>query len=303
MNAILLSGVTGLLLGLLLHWAGFSRPDGLRQALAFRRGSCVRSALYAVGAAMAMTALLCWLAVIDVDGIAVLPLSGGVLIGGTIFGIAAGLCGFTPLTAFAGLGGGAAAEGLCAIAGCLLAGQLLPLLEGPLSALGQLPPLSAATVFEVTLDEPFLLDGGFLGQGCAGLLLAVIAACIPMPRMPVVSTPDTPSEPDPGSIAEDVPAPEAEPDAAPAAAPEEPPPDPAEESPAPLLLPAAAPEETFIALLPGEEPLVVDTLLDEPQEEATAAPDDPESPAAQEPDESPASPPPDEPVPEDNAEP
>lgn len=274
MSTLLLSGVTGLLLGLLLHWAGFSRPDGLRQALAFRRGSCVRSALYAVGAAMAMTALLCWLAVIDVDGIAVLPLSGGVLIGGTIFGIAAGLCGFTPLTAFAGLGGGAAAEGLCAIAGCLLAGQLLPLLEGPLSALGQLPPLSAATVFEVTLDEPFLLDGGFLGQGCAGLLLAVIAACIPMPRMPVVSTPDTPSEPDP-----------------------------AEESPAPLLLPAAAPEETFIALLPGEEPLVVDTLLDEPQEEATAAPDGPEPSATQDPDRSPASPPPDEPVPEDNAEP
>lgn len=302
MSTLLLSGVTGLLLGLLLHWAGFSRPDGLRQALAFRRGSCVRSALYAVGAAMAMTALLCWLAVIDVDGIAVLPLSGGVLIGGTVFGIAAGLCGFTPLTAFAGLGGGAAAEGLCAIAGCLLAGQLLPLLEGPLSALGQLPPLSAATVFEVTLDEPFLLDGGFLGQGCAGLLLAVIAACIPMPRMPVVRTPDAPSEPDPGSIAEGVPAPEAEPDAAPADA-EEPPPDPAEGSPAPLLLPAAAPEETFIALLPGEEPLVVDTLLDEPQEDPPTSPDDPESPAAQDPDESPASPPPNEPVPEDNAEP
>ena len=251
MSAYLLPGILGLLLGLTLFWTGFSQPGALRDTLALRRNWCLRSGLYALGWSMALTTFLCWLAVIDVDTIEVLPLSAGTLIGGAIFGIAAGLSGFTPGTAFAGLGSGAALEALSAIAGGLLAALLLPALEGPLSALHALPPSSAATLFEVTLDEPFLLGGGFLGQGCAGLLLMVIAVCIPSPK-PTLITDVTP--------AAEEPAPE---EAAPV-----PEPDPPGEPELPRLLPAAAPEETFVALLPGEEPLVVDTALDEDAEES-----------------------------------
>lgn len=255
MNAYLLPGVLGLLLGLTLHWAGFSRTQTLRDTLALRRRGGLRSGLYGLGLAMALTAFLCWLAVIDVDTIVVLPLSAGTLAGGVLFGMAAGLCGFTPGTAFAGLGGGTALEALSAIAGGLLAALLLPALDGPLTALRALPPRSAAMLFEVTLDEPFLLGGGFLGQGCAGLLLMAIAVCIPSPRLivpvPPAAEPEEPEAPD---------EPVVEPD----------------EVTEILLLPAAAPEETFVALLPGEEPLVVDTVLDEaeevPAEEETEKP-------------------------------
>lgn len=230
MRAYLLPGVTGLLLGLTLHWAGFSRADGLRDTLALRRRHATRSGLYTLGFAMALTALLCYLAVIDVDGIVVLPLSAGVLAGGAVFGVAAGLCGFTPVTAFAGLGGGHALEALSTVAGCALGTLALPALAEPLARLRELPPTSSATLFRMTLDEPFLLGGGFLGQGCAGALLMAIAACIPSNRR------ETP----------------------------EPVPEEAAPEPQPvLLLPAAAPEEAFVALLPGEEPLVVDTVLDE----------------------------------------
>jgi len=229
MNTYLLPGVTGLLLGMTLHWAGFSRAEGLRDALAMRPRHTLRSALYALGMLTAMTALLCWLAVIDVDGIEVLPLSAGALAGGALFGVAAGLCGFTPVTAFAGVGGGNALEALCVIAGCLLTVQVLPWLEGMLAVLHEAPPYAAATLFRVTLDEPFLLGGGFLAQGLAGLLLTTIAACIPSNRGQAVSPVETA-----------------------AGAPADPP---------VLALPAAG--ETFVALLPGEEPLVVDTALDE----------------------------------------
>lgn len=277
MNAYLLPGMVGLLLGLTLGWTGFSRPAALQDALALRRSCALRSGLYVLGFSMLLTALLCWLAVIDVDEIVVLPLSAGALIGGALFGVAAGLSGYTPLTAFAGLGGGAAVEALCTMAGCFAATLVLPLLDAPMAELRSLPPLSDTTLFRMTLDEPYLLGGGFLGQGCAGLLLMAIAACIPSPK--VSHAPVRPEEP---AGAEDSPAPaesaasagDAEP--AEAAAPAEAElPEPAEEEPteaadpaepdAPAipLLPAAAPEETFIALLPGEEPLVVDTQMDE----------------------------------------
>lgn len=271
MSRYVLPGVLGLLVGLLLHWAGFSRQEGLRHALGLRRSIPLRSGLTAVGWAMAVTALLCWLAVIDVDTIEVLPLSAGVLLGGAVLGIAAGLCGFTPSTAFAGLGAELSLEPLCTLAGAALTTLLLPSLDGALSPLRQAAPYSAATLFQVTLDEPFLLSGGFLGQGCAGLVLVAIAICIPSPK-PVI-------------LSDDAVLPAAEEESAPPAVSEE-------SAPEALPAPEDAPEETFVAILPGEEPLVVDTELDEeagdepsPSESEDAeAPDEPE-PSPDEPDE------------------
>lgn len=255
MSAYLFPGVIGLLLGVTLHWAGFSRPSALRDALGLRRSYGLRSGLYTLGLSMALTALLCWLAVIDVDGVVVLPLSAGVLAGGVVFGVAAGLGGFTPVTAFAGVGGGPVLEALSAVAGCLLAALALPALEGPLSALQAVQPVSATTLFKVTLDEPFLLGGGFLGQGCAGLLMMAIAACIPSPRQRAVYEAEKAAS-DEAATVEEPAAGELPADA-----------DDSVEATPPLLLPAAAPEETFVALLPGEEPLVVDTQLDDAGDE------------------------------------
>ena len=179
MSVYLLPGLLGLLLGLVLRWTRLCSPHVLREALALRLSHGLRTLLFAIGCAMALAALLMWLAVIDVDGVAVLPLSAGVLAGGAVFGMAAALSGYTPLTAFPGAVAGNRLEALCTLLGCLAGSLLLPLLETPLAALQALPPQSAATVFRVTLDEEFLLGGGFLGQGCAGLLLAAIAVCIP----------------------------------------------------------------------------------------------------------------------------
>lgn len=270
MSGYVLPGVIGLLLGLCLRWTQLCCPAALRTALAWRVSHALRSLLYFLGAGMMLTALLMWLAVIDVDGVVVLPLSLGVLLGGAVFGVAVALSGFTPLTAFAGVGGGQPLEAMCVLAGCLAGALLLPLLEAPLAALQALPPLSASTLFRTTLDEPFLLGGGFLAQGCAGALLTVIAACIPSNRR----------ERSKEEAADAVPADEAgtvasEPEAV----------GPDAISVLPLLLPPpgetigpedgspppeSAPEETFIALLPGEEPLVVDTALDDGADEASA---------------------------------
>ena len=269
MSGYILPGVTGLLLGLTLRWTQLCRPAALRSALALRVSHALRSLLYFLGAGMALTALLMWLAVIDVDAIVVLPLSPGALIGGAVFGVAVALSGYTPLTAFAGVGSGSIASALCTIAGCLAGTWLLPLLEAPLSALQALPPHSATTLFRTTLDEPFLLGGGFLSQGCAGALLMAIAACIPSNRRsaPEEATPVDAAPPEPAIAPDPV-----EPDAV---------------SGPPLLLPApqedpappdTAPEDAFIALLPGEEPLVVDTALydaeGEPPETATLSEED-----------------------------
>lgn len=253
MNAYFLPGVTGLMTGLLLHWAGFDREANLRLALGLRRSYALRTGLTAVGWAMAMTALLMWLAVIDVDAVAVLPLSLGALLGGALLGICAGLCGFTPLSAFAGAGTPDALSALSVLAGGFAGGLLLPALDAPFSALREAAPYAAATLFEVTLDEPFLLSGGFLAQGCAGLLGAVIALCIPSPRMVIVEVPqpsaDADSNPDPD--------------------------------------PESTAVDTFVSLQEGEEPLVIDTALEEgeeplvidtAQEEADDSPEEPDSP-------------------------
>ena len=259
MSGFILPGVIGLLLGLLLHWTQLCRPGALQIALALRICHALRSLLYFLGTSMALSALLMWLAVIDVDGIVVLPLSLGALIGGAVFGTAVALTGYTPLTAFAGLGGRQAPEALSLMGGCLAGALLLPLLDAPLSFLQALPPLSPTTLFRTTLDEPFLLGGGFLAQGCVGALMMAIALCIPSNRHGAAAT--VPMEPVPANTA--------------------PPPNEGDEAPeavgpdaisGPLLLlpapaeapapPQTAPEDAFIALLPGEEPLVVDTAPD-----------------------------------------
>lgn len=242
MSVYLLPGILGLLVGLLLHWTGFSRSEGLQHALGLHRSLTLRCGLTAVGWSIAITALLCWLAVIDVDTIEVLPLSAGTLLGGLVLGIAAGLCGFTPSTAFAGLGADKALEALCVLAGSGLMTLLLPALDDLLSPLRTLAPYSATTLFEVTLDEPFLLGGGFLGLGSTGLVAVAIAMCVLPPRTASVQeVPAVPAEEAPAAITED-----AVPD------------------------PEDAPEETFVAILPGEEPLVVDTA-DSPAENEESA--------------------------------
>ena len=220
MRAYLIPGMLGLLAGLLLHWAGFDRPGNLRTALGLRRGdssrfSPLRSGLAALGYAIAGSAVMSWLAVIDTDDLLSLPVDWFTALGGLIFGVSAALCGFTPSTAFAGLAA-APLEALCALAGLTLCTLFLP--EGT---------AQAAT-------RPDLLP-----LACAGLLLAVIALCIPNPKVKAeqlqVVALESPSEPAPS-------------------------PD-----------PEAAPEETFVALLEGEEPLVVDTAVESAEPDESSA--------------------------------
>ena len=270
MSVYLLPGLLGLLLGLVLRWTRLCSPYVLREALALRLSHGLRTLLFAIGCAMALAALLMWLAVIDVDDVAVLPLSAGVLASGAVFGMAAALSGYTPLTAFPGAVAGNRLEALCTLLGCLAGSLLLPLLESPLAALQALPPQSAATVFRVTLDEEFLLGGGFLGQGCAGLLLAAIAVCIPSNLVAARRAAEAESSPEeaPAPLLL-LPAPQPAEDMAADASAEEaadgPPPedDAPAEAPAPDDEAEDAAADAFIAALPGEPPLVVDTALDE----------------------------------------
>lgn len=247
MNAYLIPGLLGLLTGLLLNWGQLSRAEGLRHALGLRRSLALRTGLTALGWGVLLTALLMWLAVIDVDGVDVLPLSLGTLLGGALFGVCAGLCGFTPTTAFAGLP--RSLEALCVLAGCFTGTLFSPVLGGLLTPLHA--PWTSATLFQVTLDEPWLLSGSFLGLGALGALLAVWGLCVPSPKAVIV-----PDE----VIAER------------AAEAEDPPS--TEEAPA----------ETVVAVLEGEEPLIVDTAMDEADQSAEdAVPDETDDPA--EPDE------------------
>lgn len=257
MTAYLIPGVMGLLTGLLLHWARFSRQEGLRSALGLRRSLALRSGLSALGWGLMLTALLMWLAVIDVDEVAVLPLSLGALLGGALLGVCAALCGWTPSTAFAGLGAGNALEALCVLAGCFAGTWLLSPLDAAFAPLRTAPPYAAATLFRVTLDEPYLLAGDFLGLGCVGALLAAIGLCVPSPK-PVLLTDE--------EVAARAAAAESA-DEAETASPEEPD---REASPDP----EAAPEETVVALLEGEEPLVIDTAMDEEAPEEDSPPED-----------------------------
>ena len=262
MNVYLIPGLLGLLTGLLLHWGQLSRAEGLRCALGFRRSLTLRTGLTALGWGVMLTALLMWLAVIDVDRVDVLPLSLGGLLGGVVFGICAGLCGFTPTTAFAGLP--RSLEALCVIAGCS-AGALLSLVLSDLLAPLHRPWLDG-TLFEVTLDEPFLFSGGFTGLGALGALLAVWGLCMPSPKPVIV-----PDEVIAGRAEE---AEESQPEAHLSVD------QPSAEEPSDL---SEAPAETVVAILEGEEPLIVDTALDEvPQSAEEAAPGETDDPAESE---------------------
>lgn len=239
MNAYLIPGLLGLLTGLLLHWGQLSRAEGLRHALGLRRSLPLRTGLTALGWGVMLTALLMWLAVIDVDRVDVLPLSLGTLLGGALFGVCAGLCGFTPTTAFAGLP--RSLEALCVLGGCFAGTLLSPALDGLLAPLHT--PWVDATLFQVTLDEPWLLSGGFLGLGALGALLAVGGLCVPSPK-PVIVPDEVVAER--AAEAEDTLS--------------------TEESPNP----DEAPAETVVAVLEGEEPLIVDTAMDEADQSAVA---------------------------------
>lgn len=262
MKAYLFPGALGLLTGLLLHWSRLDRRDELQASLSLRRTLALRSGLTALGWAMAMTALLCWLAVIDVDTITLLPLSLGAILGSGLFGVAMALCGFTPTTAFAGLTFHPL-EALCALLGCGGMTLLLPELDSLLAPLRTADPYLPATLFRVTLDKPFLLSGGFLGLGCLGAVLIAIAMCIPNPAAPEAAAVPHPAEPTDQPESEP-PAAEAEPadPTEPTDAPGEASPDQPETEPAAPDQSAEPAAQTLIALLPGEEPLVVDTALD-----------------------------------------
>ena len=249
MSTYLIPGLLGLLTGLILHWGKLSRSDGLRASLGLRRSLPLRTSLTSLGWGVALTALLMWLAVLDVDMVAVLPLSLGALLGGAVFGVSAGLCGFTPTTAFAGLGAGNALEALCVLAGCALM-TWLPA-EHFLRPLQDMSPYADAPLFRIVLDGPALLDVGFLGLGCLGVLLIAWGMCVPSPKAVIIpdeaiaeqaaKTPIPPTE----RSTEDTPDPE------------------------------SAPEETVVMSLEGEEPLVIDTELDE----AAPSPDEADSDA------------------------
>ena len=219
MKVYLIPGMLGLLAGLVLHWAGLDHPGRLRTALALRRGhsrnsSPLRSSLAALGYAIAGAAGLIWLAVIDTDDLLAIPADWYTALGGLLFGVSAGVCGFTPSTAFAGLAA-APLEALCALAGLTLGTFFLP--EGTAQA-APIPDL--------------------LALGCAGILLAVIALCIPNPKAAPLPEPVEAPDPMPVDNAPDL---------------------------------ESAPEETFVAVLEGEEPLVVDTAEEttDPEEQST----------------------------------
>lgn len=214
MKVYLIPGMLGLLAGLLLHWSGFDHPRRFQAALGLRRSLPVRSGFSALGYAIAGSAVLIWLAVIDTDNLLAIPADWYTALGGVLFGISAALCGFTPSTAFAGLAA-APLEALCTLAGIALCTLFLPEGMAQAASAPDLPSLA-----------------------CAGLLLAVIALCIPNPKAIVLPEHAVPlSEP--------------------AAAPD----------------PASAPEETFVAILEGEEPLVVDTAEPAGTPEALSEPE------------------------------
>ncbi|MBE5803595.1 MAG: hypothetical protein E7316_03685 [Clostridiales bacterium] len=232
MKELMLGGVAGLALGIALQRLGLHRRAELRCAVGLLAPEHLRCLLLAVGAGGILSALMMWLAVIDVDTIVVPPLDGGTLLGGAIFGAALGWSGLTPATAGAVLGADRFLEGLCAVAGCVAGAFLLPYAERAFPTLRSWLEADGRTWFQVTLDEPFLFAGGFLGLGCLGLF--IIAAALFIRR--AHETPPPPEEPAPMPVSDE---------------------------------PQAVQEDAFIVTLPGEEPVVVDTGEEnDPQEPA-----------------------------------
>lgn len=225
MRELLLGGLVGLILGLAQVRMQLHRREHLRQAMACQNLALLRCLLLTLGAGTLLAALMMWLAIIDVDTVAVWPLDGGTLLGGLIFGAALGCTGVTPATSGALLGAGPLWEGLCAAGGCLAGMLCLPWAEKLFEPLRSWLNLGSATWFQVTLDKPYWFAGGFLGQGCIGLVFVVLALCLHRPEAPQpVPVPETPQ--------------------------------PAEETSA---QPQDVQQDAVVVALPGEEPVVVDT--------------------------------------------
>lgn len=227
MKEILLGSMAGLMVGIAAGNLGLGERLRLRRALAGRDLGVLRALLLALGAGTMLAALLMWLAVIDVDTLPVTALHGGTVLGGIVFGAVLGRLGLAPGTAPVVLGSGLMLEGLCAAAGCAAGAVCLNYAREVFAPLQHWLPGWTGTWFRVTLDKPFLFDGGFLGQGCIGLVLVAAALCI---RVRGAQVQPSAEETAPGPVSTD---------------------------------PAEVQEETFVASLPGEEPVVVDTASDE----------------------------------------
>lgn len=249
MRELLLGGGTGLVLGIAVQRMGLTRRECLRQTAALRNRQALRVLLMSLGLSTLLVSLLMWLAVIDVDELRVVPLHGGTVLGGLLFGAVIGWTGHTPGSAAASLGGDRFFEGACGVAGCLAGAALLPAVRSVFPAIRSLLPESGLTWFRVTLDKPYLFAGGFLGQGCAGFLLLALSLCIRRER-PASAPAEKPAAPPPTS-----------------------------ENPEEVR------EDTVVATLPGEEPVVVD-MAEEPAEPENAPVT--EEPSAADPELSPA---------------
>ena len=255
---LMLGGGLGLVLGIAVYRCGLTDRADVSSAIALRRHMLARRTLMMLGWTVLLTAFLSWLAVIDVDMLTVLPLHGGTIVGGIIFGISAALSGMLPGTAPAIAGGRRLWEGLSGMAGCLAGAMALPYVLPALEPVRALLPASANTLFQVTLDEPYLFAGGFLGQGCIGAVLMALALIIPPDPPPAETAAPLESPPAPEPVSTDA---------------------------------SDVQEDTVIALLPGEEPVVVDTAAPEeakagePEEEA---PESDQPPDPEEPEDSPA---------------
>ena len=177
MKALLMPALCGLLLGMALFAAQLISPDGLRDTLRFRPSHAVKATVWALGVAIACMALLCWLAVMDIDRIAPLQLHFGTLVGGAIFGVCAALGGYTPATAMPGVAGRKPLGALCAALGCLAGGLLVRKL--PAAAIQRLWEAPAGTLFRMTLEEPYWFAGGFSRQGAIGLALMLLGLLMP----------------------------------------------------------------------------------------------------------------------------
>ena len=177
MRMLLIPASCGLLLGMSLSAARLISPDGLRDTLRFRPSHALKATLWALGTAIAAMALLCWLAVMDIDRIVPLPLHAGTLAGGMLFGVCAALCGFTPGTALAGIASRKPMRALCAALGCLAGAWLVRYV--PTEAIHGLWEAPAGTLFRMTLTEPYWFGGGFLRQGCIGLAMMLLGLLMP----------------------------------------------------------------------------------------------------------------------------
>ncbi len=216
----------GLLLGMAMHCAGLSSPLNVRRMLAGRRMASLRCTLAAMGFGMLLTALLSWLAVIDIDGTHVMAVNGRLIAGALIAGLALGLTGCSPGVCIAQLGGGRFIEGLCGVLGVITGAAVFRMLGDAPEVLNDLLPGKAMTLFRTTLDKPWLFPGSFGGAACIGAAFLLVSLLLPREKH-----------------AEAVPAEQSVPSAPP-------PPD-------------ALPSETFVAALPEEEPIVIDTSADD----------------------------------------